>query len=112
MRTSDEIGASLFGRRLRLHVALWVLARKEREPFYQSEVARGVDYSVSGVSSELDRLVDLEMIRKLQPEHRDRRVYYVRTASPLWEIIRAVDTAVGSAEKRGHPSTNGDGAIK
>jgi DNA-binding MarR family transcriptional regulator len=106
MRSLDEIGASLFGRRLRLRVALWVLAREERESFYQSQVADGVAYSVSGVVAELDRLVDLGMIRRLRPEHGDRRVYYVRMVSPLWEIIRAAHTAV-ELEQRGDASTNG-----
>lgn len=84
------MGKGLFGRSLRLRVALWALSR---EAFFQSEAVVGVDYSASGVSAELDRLVDLGMLQRFIGAG-DRRVWYSRTDSALWGIIDAAKRAV------------------
>jgi hypothetical protein len=80
-----EVGRLLFGRPCRLALALWI-ARRDKPRFYQSEPPRDVILQ-SDLANELGRLVRLGM---LEEERRDdaRRVYYERTDSPLWEIIR------------------------
>ncbi len=51
------------------------------------------EYSASAASQELERLVRLAMFdRFARPS--DRRVYYRRTASPLWDAIRVVDESL------------------
>ena len=89
----DEVGDLLFGRKLRLHLALWVLRRDSE--FYQTEAAKAVDYTPSAVADELDRLVQLEMLQDQPAESDGRRRYYRKRNSPLWAIIEAADGAVG-----------------
>jgi hypothetical protein len=94
----DELGHSLFGRKLRLRVALWVLETGEA-PFYLSEAAEGAGYTASGVRAELDRLESLGMLMRF-PYGGSGRLYYQRLQSPYWEIIAAADTALRAGTSR------------
>ena len=85
---ADDLGKLLFGRPLRLRVLLWV--RGTEAAFFQAEAASGVTYSAAAVTSELDRLVDLEMVRRFSRPNNVGRLYYQRTASPLWAIADVV----------------------
>lgn len=89
----STLGDSLFGRALRLRVAHWVLTH-EAGTFFQGEVATGVSYSASAVAQELDRLVDLGMLIRHPRTAGDRRQYYSRTESQVWEVIQAAVEAV------------------
>ncbi|HEY7874574.1 MAG TPA: hypothetical protein VIG64_05575 [Actinomycetota bacterium] len=88
----DQLGHILFGRRLRLRVLLWVLGADQ--PFFLTEAAQGIGYSASGVSAELERLVELGMLARHDPLPGERRVYYSRTDTPLWNIIEAARIAL------------------
>jgi DNA-binding MarR family transcriptional regulator len=88
----ETLGHTLFGRRLRLRVLLWVL-NVDGGTFFLTEAAQGIGYSASGVRDELERLVDLGMLRR-DAGMADRRVYYTRTGSPLWRIIDATRLAL------------------
>jgi len=88
MISGYELGDVLFGRGLRLAVAAWI-RNSESELFFQSEVAKGVEYVQSAVSQELNRLIALGMVQKVPRSRGDRRQYYLRTNSQLWNIIDA-----------------------
>jgi DNA-binding MarR family transcriptional regulator len=91
----DILGRLLFGRALRLNVALWILGH-ESESFYQGEAAEGVDYSAGAVAHELDRLAELGMLMKEPRNANDRRQYYLRLDTPLWEIVEAAQRALAT----------------
>ena len=93
MTTADRLGDLLFGRRLRLRVAMWVSRCPDR-PFYLGEVAAGVRYTPSGVRDELARLKQLGMIKRAPRQAGTRRVYYERLDSPLWAIIDSASRCV------------------
>ena len=81
----DAVGELLFGRRLRLRVLLW--ASEQKGAFNQSEAARGVGYNSSGeVAKELERLVQLDMVRKFGRPTRVGPQNYLRADHPGWEI--------------------------
>lgn len=83
----------MFGRPLRLRVLLWV--RSRTTAFFQSEAARGVDYtSVSAVAKELETLEALGMVRKYGRPNNTGRQNYIRVDSPLWAIVEAADLAL------------------
>lgn len=95
MNPVDVYGQLLFGRRIRLRVLLWVAHRGE--VFNQSEAARGVDYSSSGeIAKELERLVELGMVRKFGRESRVGPQKYIRTDHPGWRIATAAREAVAA----------------
>ena len=82
----------LFGRKCRLAVATWVLHHPKGR-FFQSE-PREIDHaSTSNIVDEFARLVQLGMLEIERPED-SRRVYYVRTNSPLWDIVTAALDAI------------------
>lgn len=92
----QRIGAKLFGRALRLRVAAWVFLH-EGETFFQGEAAQALAYSPSAVAAELEKLVDLEMLVRHEKTSGDRRQYYSRVATPLWDVISA---ALGAIDKQ------------
>lgn len=95
----DTLSDRLFGRRLRLAVALWIW-READDAFYQQQLARELQLPQSNVRDELhDRLIPLGMIQPVPRVSGDRRQYYIRTASPLWRIIEAVNEVAGSASQ-------------
>jgi hypothetical protein len=81
-----EVSKELFGRPCRLPLALWIV-RNHKSRFYQSEPPREVILQ-GDLAKELGRLVRLGMLEEERPDDA-RRVYYVRTGSPLWKIIEA-----------------------
>jgi hypothetical protein len=90
----NHVGKLLFGRPCRLALALWIV-RRDKPRFYQSEPPRDVIWP-GDLAKELGRLVRLGM---LEEERRDdaRRVYYERTDSPLWEIIKAAADVIDAS---------------
>ena len=97
----DAVGELLFGRRLRLRVLLW--AHDQAQAFNQSEAARGVGYNSSGeVAKELERLVQLQMLRKYGRPTRVGPQNYVRAEHPGWTVAEAarimIDTEVAEPE--------------
>jgi hypothetical protein len=53
-----------------------------------------VRYSASAVAAELDRLIELGMLKERSAETGDRRRYYQRVDSPMWKIIEAAEEVV------------------
>lgn len=103
----DAYGELLFGRRIRLRVLLWVA--DQAEPFNQSQAARGVAYSSSGeVAKELERLVELGMLRKYARSGRIGPQNYARTEHPGWGIAHAARSAV----EMGLPEPTGQGLAR
>lgn len=89
---ATRVSELLFGRKCRLAVATWVLQHPKGR-FFQSE-PRDIDHaSTSNIVDELGRLVQLGMLDTERPED-SRRVYYVRTTSPLWDIVTAALEAI------------------
>jgi len=100
----DTVGELLFGRRLRLRVLLW--AHDQTQAFNQSEAARGVGYNSSGeVAKELERLVQLQMLRKYGRPSRVGPQNYVRAEHPGWTVAEAarlmIDTEADEPERVG-----------
>ena len=98
----DTVGELLFGRRLRLRVLLW--AHDQTQAFNQSEAARGVGYNSSGeVAKELERLVQLQMLRKYGRPSRVGPQNYVRAEHPGWTVAEAarimIDTDVSDDDE-------------
>ena len=95
----DAVGELLFGRRLRLRVLLW--ASEQTGAFNQSEAARGVGYSSSGeVAKELERLVELDMLRKYGRPTRVGPQNYVQAAHPGWDVAEAARRMVNAEAPR------------
>ena len=91
----DTLGSGIFGRPLRLRVLLWVRAKDG--VFFQSQAARGVEYSgVSAVAKELDTLEQLGMVRKYGRPSNTGRQNYIRIHSPWWAIVDAAQAALDS----------------
>lgn len=87
------ISDRLFGRRSRLPIAAWI-ARHEKGRFFQSEVPLFGATSRSNVIEELRRLTALGMLEEERPED-TKRVYYVRSTSPLWEVVEFAADTIG-----------------
>jgi hypothetical protein len=83
---ADEVGKQLFGRSCRLRLAIWIVQR-DKPRFFQSEPPREVILQ-GDVAKELGHFICLGMLEQERPDD-SRRVYYVRTDSPLWKIIEA-----------------------
>lgn len=88
----QEVSAQLFGRPCRLPLALWI-AGHGGDRFYQSEPPDELG-SATALRQELQRLETLGMLTVERGD--DRRLYYQRTESPLWDIVRAARDAVGA----------------
>lgn len=87
----EEVGKHLFGRPCRLRLAIWIV-QQDKPRFYQSQPPREVILQ-GDAAKELGHLIRLGMLEEERPDD-SRRVYYVRTDSPLWEIIRAAADAI------------------
>src|SRR5260370_8836569 len=96
-----RVGDQVVGRGVRVRLASWMLARGERK-FYQSEAVSEVEGGISNIRDELARFVDLGMVVDVPPTPNDRRRYYRRTNSQLWDAIQvAVDSCRESEAKTG-----------
>lgn len=102
MTNLEFVGEKLFGRKLRLRVALWI-HRRDEPTFFQAEAADGVGYTASAVTTELDRLIQLGMLKELPTKADDRRRYYARVDSPLWRIIQAAQEALEAQSPSSSP---------
>lgn len=85
------VSAELFGRACRLPLALWILHR-EKPRFYQSEPPPDLG-PASALRQELQRFTRVGLLAQERPDG-ENRVYYVRTDSPLWDVIEAAASAV------------------
>lgn len=93
----ETLGHLLFGRVLRLQVALWVLAVElEQQPFNINQVAKGVGYSAwNAVANELERLRLLGMVEAFErPLPSSPHLFQRVEEAPGWHIIRAAQTAL------------------
>jgi hypothetical protein len=87
-----RVSELLFGRKCRLALAAWVMQHPKGR-FFQSEPS-GIEHaSSSNITDELKKWVELGMLDIERPED-SRRIYYVRTNSPLWDIIAAALAAI------------------
>lgn len=85
------MSAVLFGRPCRLPLLLWLLAHPKGRIF-QSEPPSHLGVRTA-VREELARFTRAGLLEEERPDG-DSRVYYVRTDSPLWEIVRTARQAV------------------
>jgi predicted transcriptional regulator len=86
----------MFGRSLRLRVLIWVY--RQDSPFYQSQVARGVNYSSeSAVAKELATLESLQMVRRFGRPGKVGRLNFLRIDSPFWNVVEAVEEILRAA---------------
>lgn len=85
MGAAARVGAELFGRSCRLPIALWILNR-DKPRFYQSEPPRELG-APTAIRQELARLTRAGLLDEERPDG-DKRVYYVRTDSPWWDVIK------------------------
>jgi hypothetical protein len=92
---ANEVSEQLFGRRCRLPVFAWV-AQNPKDRFFQSEVGLYDKVSRSNANEELKRLLTLGMLSEDRPDD-NRRVYYDRLDSPLWDIVASAADTVGVA---------------
>lgn len=86
-----QVSADLFGRPCRLPLAIWIM-RHAKDRIYQSEPPRELG-APTAVRQELQRFVRAGLLGEERPDE-SNRVYYVRTDSPLWAIIRTAAEAV------------------
>lgn len=82
----EQVSELVFGRRCRLPLALWIL-RSEKDRFFQSQPPRELG-AATAIRQELARFVRAGLLDQERPDA-ENRVYYVRTDSSLWEIVRA-----------------------
>lgn len=98
----------LFGRKLRLVLAAWIYDLPDGT-FYQQQAASETGIPQSNVRDELNaRLVPLGMVQEVPKTAGDRRQYYARTKSPLWQIVEAATRAAQSAASTTTDGTAGD----
>lgn len=86
-----RVSNDLFGRSCRLPLALWIL-RNNKDRFFQSEPPQRFG-GRTAIRQELDRFVNAGLLNIERPDN-ESRVYYIRTDSPLWEIVRAAGEVV------------------
>jgi len=88
---TERLSELLFGRTLRLDVALWIVNCNSGR-FFQLEIAEHLASRFrSSVASELDRFVQAGLLEVEAPTPGERRKFYVRTSSSLWEIFETAD---------------------
>lgn len=98
-----ELSAALFGRAVRLPLAVWVRGRTG--PFFQREAAEGVGTHQPYIRKELATLVTLGMVRELPRISRARLFYEQVPDHPWWSIIDTARQVARTAPDAGHPTT-------
>lgn len=94
--TYERTAELLFGRELRLSIGRWVVNHASGR-FYQSEVSADMPQRLrTAVPGELGRFVEAGMLLGEEPNEGQRRRYYLRTESPLWEIFKVSDGVFGA----------------
>ena len=87
----ERVSDRLFGRSCRLPLLFWILEHP-KDRIYQSEPPESIA-GRTAIRQELARLTEAGLLDEERPDG-DARVYYVRTASPLWEVVRAAAVVV------------------
>lgn len=100
----EELAKLLVGRPGRLRLAGWILSNVAVDAyFYQDEARQGTGDVINEVRQNLQHLETLGLIRTA---YRDpgpgRRLYYQRTASPVWAVYEATLTAIATIERESH----------
>jgi hypothetical protein len=85
------VSALLFGRPCRLPLLMWLLDHPKGRVF-QSEPPSHLG-ARTAVREELARFTRAGLLEQERPDG-DARVYYVRTDSPLWGIVRTASLLV------------------
>jgi hypothetical protein len=88
---ATRVSALLFGRPCRLPLLLWLLDHPKGKIF-QSEPPSHLGVRTA-IREELARFTRAGLLEEERPDG-DPRVYYVRTNSPLWEIVRTARDVV------------------
>jgi hypothetical protein len=88
---ATRVSNDLFGRACRLPLALWILG-SNKERFFQSEPPQELG-GRTAIRQELERFVGAGLLDIERPDN-ENRVYYVRTDSPLWDIMRAAGDVI------------------
>jgi hypothetical protein len=91
MVNATQASALLFGRSCRLPLLLWLLDHPKGR-IYQSEPPAHLGVRTA-IREELARFTRAGLLDEERPDA-DPRVYYVRTDSPLWNIVRAAGAVV------------------
>jgi hypothetical protein len=92
---ATRVSDLLFGRSCRLLLLLWLLNHPKGRIF-QSEPPTSLG-ARTAIRQELNRLTRAGMLDEERPDG-EARVYYVRTNSALWEIIRTAQLVVNEGE--------------
>jgi hypothetical protein len=94
---STELIKAMFGRKLRVVLAAWILDHDSAFFLQEAQDAMRLHGEApSGVSSELRKFVKYGMLMETPDQ---RRVYFSRTESPLWPAFRAIAIAVAEAQR-------------
>jgi hypothetical protein len=93
---ATHISKYVFGRPCRLPLLLWIL-NHPKDRIYQSEPPESLG-GRTAIRQELDRFVLAGLLDEERPDG-DQRVFYVRNASPLWEIVRSAAEVLKRADK-------------
>jgi len=93
---ATRVSEDMFGRPCRLPIMLWLL-NHPKDRIYQSEPPDSLG-ARTAVRQELVRLTRVGLLREERPDG-DPRVFYVRTDSPLWEIVKAAADVINPAVK-------------
>lgn len=87
----ERVSDRLFGWSCRLPLLIWILEHP-KDRVYQSEPPEWVA-GRTAIRQELARLKDAGLLDEERPDG-DARVYYIRTTSSLWDVVRAAAVAV------------------
>ncbi len=93
---ATQASALLFGRACRLPLLLWLLEHPKGRIF-QSEPPPHLGVRTA-IRDELARFTRAGLLVEERPDA-DPRVYYVRTDSPLWDIVRTAGKVLGAANE-------------
>ena len=94
----ETVGKLLFGRPIRLRLAIWIYTERGSQPFWLSEASVALNYSASAVSEELARLTRLGMVTRIDVGPSSRRVYFqLVEENPLWEAISKIAAMYSAA---------------
>lgn len=109
VHSTDLVGHHLFGRTLRLQLALWIanlspgghLQFAGQPSFHQTEAARALNRQSNEVADDLERFVQLGMLEKHPRARGNAPQFYTRLDCDLWQVIRLVDQLLGRSANAG-----------
>lgn len=91
---ATQVSNELFGRPCRLPLAIWIM-QHSKDRIYQSEPPANLG-ARTAIRQELLRFTRVGLLEEMRPDG-ENRVYYLRTASPLWTIIHAAADAIDAS---------------